>query len=250
MPALADRVRETTETTGVGAVNLAGAEVGFQGFVAGAGDGAVVYYCIVGQAGGDAFGEWEVGWGTVTDAAPDTLARTTILGSSNGGAAVNFSAGTKDVFLTAPAASMAFSGAMVTMSADESLANGIQEILDWDVETYDVGGWHAAAPNPSRLTVPAGVDRVRLAYEVRFSPSTGTYWAGLKRDGVSVRTFPGSVDLRNFVADTGVNSVLAVTGVLPVVAGTYFELEVLQQTGGIEDVIHTATSFAIEKVGP
>jgi len=94
---------ETTTTTGTGTVSLAGAKTGYRGFVAGAGAAAVVYYTIAGQAGGGAEGEWEVGIGTVTDAAPDTLSRTTILSSSNGGAAVDFSAGTKDVFLTAPA---------------------------------------------------------------------------------------------------------------------------------------------------
>jgi len=47
--------------------------------------------------------EWEVGIGTVTDAAPDTLSRDTIISSSNGDAAVNFSAGTKNVFCTLPA---------------------------------------------------------------------------------------------------------------------------------------------------
>ena len=47
--------------------------------------------------------EWEVGLGTVTDATPDTLARTTVISSSNSDAAVNFTSGTKDVFCTLPA---------------------------------------------------------------------------------------------------------------------------------------------------
>lgn len=99
----ANRVRETTTTTGTGTLDLDGAVTGYQTFVAGAGDAAVVYYTIVGQSGGAASGEWEVGIGTVTDAATDTLSRTTVLDSSNAGSAVNLSAGTKDVFLTQPA---------------------------------------------------------------------------------------------------------------------------------------------------
>ena len=99
MVAVNDRVKETTVTTGTGTVNLAGAEVGFETFVAGVGNGNATYYCIAEQ-GGAAF---EVGIGTVTDATPDTLSRTTVLSSSNSDSLVDFGAGTKDVFCTLPA---------------------------------------------------------------------------------------------------------------------------------------------------
>lgn len=93
----ADRVKEETTTTGTGTLSLSGAPGGYQTFVAGAGSGATVYYCVVGGS------EWEVGSGTVTDASPDTLSRVTVLASSNAGSLVNFSAGTKEVMLVAPA---------------------------------------------------------------------------------------------------------------------------------------------------
>ena len=96
---LNDRVKETTTTTGTGTVNLAGAETGFETFVAGIGNSNTCYYAIVHQSAA----EFEVGLGTVTDASPDTLARTTVISSSNSDSAVNFSAGTKDVFCTMPA---------------------------------------------------------------------------------------------------------------------------------------------------
>ena len=89
-----DRVKETTTTTGTGTINLAGASGGFQTFVAGIGTTNTTYYAIVAQSGT----EYEIGIGTVTDATPDTLSRTTILESTNSDAAVDFSAGTKDVF--------------------------------------------------------------------------------------------------------------------------------------------------------
>lgn len=92
-----DRVGETTTSTGTGTINLAGAKDSFITFVAGIGNGHTCYYLIAGTT------EWEVGIGTVTDAATDTLSRTTVLGSSNAGALVNFSAGAKDVFCVAPA---------------------------------------------------------------------------------------------------------------------------------------------------
>ena len=100
-----DRVKETTTTTGTGTINLAGASSGYQTFVAGIGTTNTTYYCITAQAGT----EYEIVIGTVTDAAPDTLSRTTILESTNSDAAVDFSAATtKDVFCTMPASKVAY----------------------------------------------------------------------------------------------------------------------------------------------
>lgn len=87
-----DRVKETTTTTGTGDITLAGAVSQFQTFDTDFDTGDSVYYTIAGQTGT----EWETGIGTFTS--PSTLARTTVLESSNSNAAVNFSAGTKDVF--------------------------------------------------------------------------------------------------------------------------------------------------------
>jgi hypothetical protein len=93
---LADRVKETTTTTGTGTVTLLGASTGFQSFAV-IGNANTTYYTIAGQTGS----EWEVGIGTYT-LSGTTLARTTVLASSNSGSLVNFSAGTKDVFVTYP----------------------------------------------------------------------------------------------------------------------------------------------------
>jgi len=89
-----DRVKETSTTTGTGTLTLAGAAVGFETFSSSIGNGNTTWYAIVGGS------EWEVGLGTV---AAGTLARTTVLESSNSDNLVNFSAGTKDVFCTYPA---------------------------------------------------------------------------------------------------------------------------------------------------
>jgi hypothetical protein len=93
---LADRVKETTTTTGTGTLTLAGAATGFQSFSV-IGNGNTTYYAISSSGGS----QWEVGIGTYTSSGT-TLARTTIIASSNGGSAVNLSAGTKDVFVTYP----------------------------------------------------------------------------------------------------------------------------------------------------
>lgn len=92
----ADRVKETTTTTGTGTVDLGGAVTGFQTFVSQITSGATVRYFIESED----LTEWEVGEGVFTDASPDTLSRDTIYASSNSGSAVNFSAGTKTVTLT------------------------------------------------------------------------------------------------------------------------------------------------------
>ena len=93
---LADRVKETTTTTGTGTITLAGPVTGYQSFSV-VGDGNTTYYTISGQTGS----EWEVGIGTYTSSGT-TLARTTVLASSNSGSLVNFSAGTKDVYVVYP----------------------------------------------------------------------------------------------------------------------------------------------------
>ena len=93
---LADRVQETTLTTGTGTVTLAGAVLGFQTFAV-IGNGNTTFYTIADQGGSN----WEVGIGTYT-ASGTTLSRDTVLSSSNGGSLVNFSAGTKTAFVTYP----------------------------------------------------------------------------------------------------------------------------------------------------
>ena len=93
-----NRVRELTSTTGTGAVTLGGAVGGFQTFAAGIGNDNTTYYAI----SINSESEWEVGLGTL-NADSSTLTRTSVLESSNGDAAVDFSAGSKEVFCTLPA---------------------------------------------------------------------------------------------------------------------------------------------------
>lgn len=118
---IADRVKETTTTTGTGTVTLLGAVAGYQSFSV-IGNANTTYYTIVGQT----TTEWEVGVGTYTSSGT-TLSRDTILASSNSGSAVNFSAGTKDVFVNYPA------GRAVDTQLVQSLSNktltGTQETV-------------------------------------------------------------------------------------------------------------------------
>ena len=98
-----DRVMETSVSAGLGAFVVAGAVAGYQTFVTayGAAASAVPYTIEAVDANGVPTGAWEVGIGTLSGST--SLARDTVLSSSNGGAAVNFAAGSKRVFVTAPA---------------------------------------------------------------------------------------------------------------------------------------------------
>jgi len=103
--ALADRVRQTTTSTGIGTITLDGSLEGFQSFAV-IGNGNTTYYTISGGA------QWEVGIGTYSSG---TLARTTVISSSTG-SKLDLAAGTKDVFVTLPASVAVTSGTDVTFT--------------------------------------------------------------------------------------------------------------------------------------
>jgi len=115
---LADRVQETTTTTGTGTVTLAGAVSGFQSFAA-IGNGNTTYYTIADSSGSN----WEIGVGTYTSSGT-TLSRDTVLSSSNSGSLVNFPAGTKNVFVTFPASSTLFALNNQTMTSSYAIPTG------------------------------------------------------------------------------------------------------------------------------
>ena len=94
---IADRVKESSTSTGTGTLTLGGAVSGFQSFAT-IGNGNQCYYTIVHNS----LDEWEVGVGTYT-VSGTTLSRDTVLDSSSGGAKVSFSVGNKEVFVTYPA---------------------------------------------------------------------------------------------------------------------------------------------------
>ena len=122
---LNDRVRETTTTTGTGAVALGGAVSGFETFAAGIGNSNTVYYAIVHRTAA----EFEVGLGTLDGDSSD-LTRTTPISSSNSDSAVDFAAGTKDVFCTLPASKAVFEDASghVSLPHDLFVAGGLIDL--------------------------------------------------------------------------------------------------------------------------
>ena len=127
---ISDRVRETTTTTGTGTITLAGAVTNFESFTSNLSDGDTTYYAIVDNTN-NAF---EVGLGTFT-ASGTTLARTTIIASSNSNNAVDLAAGTKQVFITVPAEKMLVKDA----SGDVTLKTSDGAILKLQTSDTTVG---------------------------------------------------------------------------------------------------------------
>jgi len=106
---LADRVKESTVTTGTTDFALGGADTGFQSFSAGVGANNTTYYAV--SLGAD----WEIGLGTLSSDGL-TLARTTILQSSNSDSKVSFASGAKSVFVTYPADKAVLVGKSIAMA--------------------------------------------------------------------------------------------------------------------------------------
>lgn len=171
--AVNDRVKETSTTTGTGTLSLAGALTGFQTFVAGIGNSNTTYYAIVHESAD----EFEVGIGTVTDASPDTLSRTTILESSNSDSAVNFSSGTKTVFCTLPAEK----ALLVPGSGDLTIDAPADIILDADgadVLLKDAGTQYAALTNSSGNLVLKSGSTTAITFDGANATFAGTVTIG------------------------------------------------------------------------
>jgi len=113
---LKDRVQETCTSPGTGTVTLLGSPSGYQTFSAAVGNANTTYYVIADQTGTN----WEVGLGTYTSAG-NTLTRTTVLASSAGGALVNFSTGTQNVWCDYPAGKSVYADASGNVSLPGTL---------------------------------------------------------------------------------------------------------------------------------
>lgn len=141
---IADRVAETTTTTGTLSVTLAGAKAGYRAFADALPNVAEVYYCITDGT------EFEVGVGTYSSG--EDFSRDTVLSSSNWGSLVDWPAGSKDIFCTLPAEIIGkFAetfeeeitvtvGDLETQGADFSSIEEALAYLSHLKPTYDQGG--------------------------------------------------------------------------------------------------------------
>lgn len=162
---LKDRVKETTTVTSTGTATLLGAVTGYQAFSV-IGSGNTCYYTIAAQTGN----QWEVGIGTYTS--PDQLSRDTVLDSSNGGALVNFSAGTKDVFIAQPAEKAVYTNASNVINTS---GNGANVVTFTQVNTTNLVA--------STVTLTAGTITTNAANATDITNKT--YVDGLFSTGIS-----------------------------------------------------------------
>lgn len=228
-PVHADRVRETTTSTGTGTINLDGAVTGFQTFVSGVGDGEECSYAIIAVDGdGVPTGDWELGFGTVTDASPDTLSRTPYA-SSNAGSAVNFGAGTKQVFATPGSRVFPEVGCSLYRTSVQSIPNSTETAISWDGETYDPFGMHEGVTNPSRMTV-AVPGRYLVVVVAKFATNaSGDRSLRLFKNGAIVTYVTDR-------ANSAGSSYKSFTYVLELAASDYIEIYAHQTSGTALDL--------------
>ena len=136
-----DRVKESSTTSGTGTLTLAGAVTGFQAFSAALSNGDTTYYAIAESS----TGAWEVGLGTYTTSGT-TLARTTVLSSSNSGSAINLSGAGADVFITQPADKAAYFDAAGDLTLNQDPTAALQAATKQYVDTIAAAGIHYHDP--------------------------------------------------------------------------------------------------------
>ena len=146
-----DRVQETCSAPGTGAVSLLGAVTGFQTFSASIGNSNSTYYTIADQAGVN----WEVGIGSYATAG-NTLTRTTVLSSSNGGSLTNFSSGTQNVWCDYPSEVAAYASNNSSAAAGQALTfqgAGTPPAYAAVVASITSGTGISASPSTGAVTV-------------------------------------------------------------------------------------------------
>lgn len=142
-----------------------------------------------------------------------------------------------------------FRGALVYNSAVQALTTGVETYVVFDLEEYDTSGFHDNVTNNTRFTIPAGVSKVKLMCNVAFiQNATGVRMVKIFKNNAAIPNLT-PIDLRNAVTTAYDTANSVNTPVLSVSEGDYFEVKVLQTSGGNLDLsAGNNTFFAIEVV--
>lgn len=200
-------------------------------------------------------------------ASPNRLSRDTVLGNSDNNTSRIVFTGLTYCFADLPderkvyvngagslaygAGSIVAKGAVVNLTTDQSISHNTTTVVSWSsVEYDDASLWSAGSP--TRLTVPSGVQRIRLLGNVRWALQAGGSRSFFFRRNGAGATFPGEgrqntgSAVSTSVAQNLTSSVLTVTG------GNYFEMLVYQSSGSTVALEGTASAhnwFAMELLG-
>ena len=245
---LADRVKETSTTTGNGVFTLAGAASGFQSFAV-IGNTNTTFYCIAGQG----TNEWEVGIGTYASAGT-TLTRTTVLSNSSATepSALSFAAGTKDVFVTYPSEKsvnldasgnatalgtpVAFTGTNITGTATSFTASNVTTNANLTGEATSVG-------NAATLTNSAVIGKVITGYVSGAGAvaATDTILQAIQKLNGNTAAVPGTVTSVSVVTNNGFAGTVATSTSTPAITLTTTVTGMLKGNSG-SGVVSAGTS--------
>mgnify|MGYP003653293618 CR=1 FL=1 len=203
-----DRVKETSTTSGTGTLTLAGAASGFQAFSV-IGNGNTTYYAVIDGT------NWEVGLGTYT-LSGTTLARTTVLASTNSNNAVNFSSDSKDVFVVYPASKSIYGDAegnvtiKATETGDDKPAVLLLQTGETDIAADDaLGKVQFQAPDEA-----AGTDAILVAAEIA-AVSEGDFSSSSNATKLSFKTGASEAATEKMSLSSGGNLTVSGNVIIP-----------------------------------
>jgi len=174
---VADRVQETSSTSGTGTLTLAGAVAGYTTFSATIGNGNTTFYTIYDSTTYD----WEVGIGTV---GAGTLARTTVLSNSLGTTAkISFAANTKSVFCTYPSER--------SLYYDASNVATIGEVLGYS-DTGIIGSFASTTAGYNQVIIQNKSSATNASANINVSNDASTASSGYAELGINSSTFTGT----------------------------------------------------------
>lgn len=211
-----DRCKETTSTTGTGTLTLTGAVSGFAA-VADATigltvDGDTGWFCAENGS------EWEIFLGTRVDATH--LARTTVISSSNAGAAVSFTSA-PTVFSTVPGAKVSAVGPSVSAyraTSNQTFTTGTTVKVQLNAEDFDIGGCFDSTTNYRWTPNVAGYYQVSFAVAVGASSGMANVQTHLFKNGATI-------GMGSYVPSVSTNDTVTVGSKLVYMNGTTDYLE-------------------------
>lgn len=238
---LADRVRETSATTGTGTLTLAGAMYGYQSFSV-VGNGNTTYYTIYDNTSG----AWEVGIGTYT-ASGTTLSRDTVLASSNANTLVPFGVGTKDVFVTYPAERSVYRDTANTYTVQQSFDALTANTANIGTATLTAGTISTTPASATDLVNKSYVDTTAATSLHYHSP---VYVESPDTAGNLNATYnqPGGpgVGVGATLTNAGTKAALTIDGILMTVGKRVL---IYNQTNAYENGIYTVTTVGTPDPG-